>query len=1134
MATNIRIIFIAIIAFLGTIYPAVTHAFSVDTYAPASALASGRWVKISVSTTGMHFIPASSLRSWGFSGVENVAVYGYGGERIPDLLNKTNYKDDLPEVQTITTADGIYFYAKGPMKWSRSKDNRFTHTLNPFSTVGYYFVSDIVPAKRTVEAEGEARESDNAATTYTAMIGHELDEVYLSQSGHMMFGEDFRYTPSRNFNFSLPSKKDDSTVWMSLSFATKTTSVGYLDLTVNGENISGNSRPTIGATTGNNAANRIVSRKELSIEGTSLDLGITYSCSGVVNAANLDAIDLNYTANLEHNGTQTQFTLNSTAAKLANADGNVTVWDVTDPLNIVAMNTTATADGGLAWVNSYTGWRNYVAWNASSSFPQPQYVCAVPNQNLHGITDTPDMLILTTPVLASQAERIANLHRNGPFKLNVLIVDHNLVFDEFTSGMRDVNAYRRFAKMLYDRGNAAGKPLRYLLLMGRATFDNRGLDREMQSLNYPTMATWQTDDGLYENTTFCSDDIMAFLEDDSGASPAGDYCSIAVGRIPARTAQEASDYVDKMIYYQNSAERDQWRNEVMLVADNGNVGIHMEQAESFQTAALAATNDGKNLYFDKVYIDAFPLVGGVCQDARKRQFRLLDNGVMWWAYIGHGDPARLSSEGILSYTDVNNMYQRKYPMFYGATCSFQKWDGPSLSGAEIMALNPRGGVIASISATRSALITENGRLTRAMGQALMRRDDTGLMLPIGEIMRTAKNAIRTTNGGSDNRTRYSLLGDPAMRLVLPSNRVVLESINGEAVTPQTQVTIMARQTITARGYVADHTGSRISDFNGSLMLNIHDAEYSTTSTGIFADDTEGKPVTFDEQGSLLYSGRTQVVNGEWELTLTMPSEVTHNFRPAAMNLYATSSNTEMDAIGCNRDFFVYGFDTSAAPDTLAPVVEYAYLNHPSFTNGGTVNEEPMFMARVRDDVGINLSSAGVGHQMTLKLDDNRSYSDVSLYYTPASDGSPAGTINYPLPTLSNGTHTLTLRVWDTSGNSTSHTLDFFVKEGARPQVFDIYTDVNPAVTAANFYISHDRPDALASVTLSIYDMMGRLVWSAADTDRSNLSATAPITWNLTDLGGNRVPRGIYLYRATVKIDGEEITSEAKRIAVTGR
>lgn len=1133
MATNIRIIFLVAMAALGLLCPREVQAFSSDTYTRTSALASGRWVKISVSTTGMHFIPASQIRSWGFSGVESVAVYGYGGGRIPDLLNSSTYIDDLPKVQSVTTSDGIYFFAKGPVIWTRRSDGKFVHSLNPFSIVGYYFLSDADPTPRTIPGEGEARLSDNAATTHTAMMYHELDQVYLSKSGHMMFGEDFRYTPERKFNFTFPSKVESSGVWMTLSFAAKSISMGYLDITANGESINGSTRPAISPTTGNNSATRVSLRRDFTISGNSLELGLKYSSSGVVSAAHLDAIDFNYTANLEYSGASCMFTLGTSAAKLAGASEGTHVWDVTDPLNILAMNTTATPDGGLAWVNSYSGWRNYVAWNGSQSLPQPQYVCAVPNQNLHGITDTPDMLILTTPVLASQAERIANLHRNGPFKLNVLVVDHSLVFDEFTSGLYDVNAYRRFAKMLYDRGKEAGKPLRYLLLMGKASFDNRGLSAEMQSLNYPTMATWQTDDGLYESTTFCSDDIMSFLEDGSGASLGSDLCSIAVGRIPARTAQEASDYVDKMIYYQNNSERDNWRNEVMLVADNGNLGEHMDQAEWFQSAALSATNDGKNLFFDKVYIDAFPLVGGVCEEARRRQSRLLDNGVMWWAYIGHGAPERLSSEGILSWTDINNMYQRKYPMFYGATCSFMSWDGPSQSGAEVMAFNPRGGVIASISATRSALISENGRLTRAMGQMIVRRDENGLMLPIGEILRQAKNAVRSTSGGSDNRTRYSLLGDPAMRLVLPSNRVVLESINGEAVTPQAQVTIMARQTITAKGYVADPEGLRISDFNGTVTLNVHDAEYSTTSTGVDADGTEGKPVTFDEQGSLLYSGRAQVVDGEWQITFTMPSEVTHNFRPAAMNLYATTSDKTKDAVGCNRDFFVYGYDSEAAPDTIAPWVEYAYLNHPSFYNGATVNEEPMFMASVRDDVGINLSSAGVGHQMTLKLDDTRSYSDVSLYYTPSADG-VGGTINYPLPTLSNGTHTLTLRVWDTSGNSTSHTIDFFVKEGAKPQLFDIYTDVNPAVTAANFYISHDRPDALASVTLSIYDMLGRLVWTASDTDRSTLSSTAPITWNLTDMGGNRVGRGIYLYRATVKIDGEEVTSEAKRIAVTGR
>lgn len=533
MTKNIRIIFTAISALLVTVCPMATQAFDIDTYTTESALSSGRWIKVSVSSTGIHFIPASSLKSWGFSDIDAVAVYGYGGERIPDLLNNKTYIDDLPKVQAITTSDGIYFYAKGPVKWTRSSDNRFTHSLNPFSTVGYYFLSDSgSPEKRPIELEGEAIENTTAATTYTAKLYHEQDQVYLSKSGHMMFGEEFRYTPSRTFDFTLTSKTDDSKVWMNLSFAAKSSSAGHLDLTANGTDINGSNRINIGATSGKNSASRIAARREFSFDGTNLQLGIKYSNSGVVSAAHLDAIDINYKAKLEMIGNQTHFSLNSTSAKLANADANVKIWDVTDPLDIVEMNTIATNDGSLAWKNHYTGWRNYIAWSQSGSFPQPSYVCSVPNQNLHGITDTPDMLILTAPILASQAERIADMHRNGPFKLKVLVVDHNLVFDEFTSGMRDVNAYRRFAKMLYDRGKASGQPLRYLLLMGRATFDNRGLDTEMQNLNYPSMPTWQTEDGMYESLTFCSDDIMAFLEDGSGDNPAGDYYSIAIGRIP--------------------------------------------------------------------------------------------------------------------------------------------------------------------------------------------------------------------------------------------------------------------------------------------------------------------------------------------------------------------------------------------------------------------------------------------------------------------------------------------------------------------------------------------------------------------------------------------------------------------------
>ena len=193
----------------------------------------------------------------------------------------------------------------------------------------------------------------------------------------------------------------------------------------------------------------------------------------------------------------------------------------------------------------------------------------------------------------------------------------------------------------------------------------------------------------------------------------------------------------------------------------------------------------------------------------------------------------------------------------------------------------------------------------------------------------------------------------------------------------------------------------------------------------------------------------------------------------------------------------------------------------------------MFLAAVSDDIGINLSTAGIGHQMSLKLDESRSYNDVAFYYTPSADGSPSGTIAYPLENLTEGNHTLTFRVWDTSGNSATRTLNFFVEQGAQPKIFDIFTDVNPASTEANFYLSHNRPDARLTVTLDIYDMLGHRVWTTTVTDRSDMFLSAPIRWDLTDLGGRRVQRGIYIYRATVSTDGGSVQSAAKRIAVTG-
>ena len=156
---------------------------------------------------------------------------------------------------------------------------------------------------------------------------------------------------------------------------------------------------------------------------------------------------------------------------------------------------------------------------------------------------------------------------------------------------------------------------------------------------------------------------------------------------------------------------------------------------------------------------------------------------------------------------------------------------------------------------------------------------------------------------------------------------------------------------------------------------------------------------------------------------------------------------------------------------------------------------------------------------------------MSQYYTPDANGEPAGVIAYPINNLVDGDHTLRLRVWDTSGNATEAYIALTVKQGLTPKIFDVYTDASPAYTEANFYVTHNRPDAIMTITLEIYDLMGRTVWSTTSTGRSDEFLSFPITWNLCDMAGRRVNRGIYLYKLSISTDGVQYESESKKIAV---
>lgn len=1126
---------IFVIGAIITYCPISLNALSLSTYADNSVLSEGKWVKVSIPSSGVYILTYADLQNWGFSDPSKVNVYGYGGKRLPDVLSVSTFIDDLPLVQSQKTAKGIVFYAQGPETWSSPVNNQFTHTLNPFSSVGYYFISDRETTKvneiTTIGLDVNQSELSNAATTFTESIFHEKNFVNHGETGHLLLGEDFKYSPSQSFNFSLIDIVPTEDVWMECSFATKTKSAASnLTFTANGSVLNKNTNDKIpNCSESAYIHGRITTtRHTFKISSSDLILGIKLSSQATIQMANLDYITINYTRKLNLNNGKLNFRSSNTLMSLTGANQSTHVWDVTKPQQIYALKTSISGNTA-SFRNEYTGLRYYVAWDENATLPSPTFVSDIPNQNIHAL-ETPDMVIFTVADWQDQAERIANLHRNSSDSLKVVVLNQELVFNEFGSGAADVNAFRKLLKMFWDRGEQSSSPLKYALLFGRGTYDNKHLTSEMQALGHKTIPMWQSDKGLDDNDSYSTDDILAFLRDNSGANLGADYYCIGVGRMPVRSASEAKIIVDKLYRYVNNSIKSEWKNNVLLVADDMDNGIHMEQTESMYNL-MSNNQSGKNFLYNKLYIDAYTREGNSYPQAKAQMFRLLNEGTIWWNYVGHANTTSWTHDGLFSYTDMSNLYLKKYPFLYAATCEYLRWDANATSGAEVLYNLNYGGIIGAISASRPVYIANNGYLSNAIAPFIFKRDENGNVLTIGEIIRRGKNNLynKGTQIQDRNKLRFALMGDPAMRLSIPSLLVKITEIDGAYVEYGEQTTIQARQNSIIKGRITDIYGNDITNFNGIIHTTLYDAEKSTTSHGYTHKD-DGKEVIFEEHGDKLYAGRDSVINGEFTLHISMPTEIANNYRPATLNLYAQADNG-MEAIGCNRDFYVYGFNESNDIDSIAPTIDYMYLNHEGFENGSVVNESPMLIAQVSDNVSINLSTAGVGHQITLRVDGEKDYTDVSLYYTPLVSETSSGKINYPIDNLPDGAHTLKLKVWDTSGNSTEQSIDIKVKNGLAPNVFDVYTDANPAYNDVNFYIKHDRPDAITAVTISIYDLMGRLVWENSNEGLSDMFITSPLTWNLCDFAGRRVNRGIYVYKASITTDGQQFSSSARRLAV---
>lgn len=1033
-----------------------------ERYAANSVLSTGRWVKIRVPETGVYRLSEELLSSAGFTDASRVKVYGYGGAAQPEVLtgDYLTQTDDLQEVPLCDIGGERLFFARGTVSWSSPAAAR--RTRNPYSTHGYYFLTDDGTEPLTVDSAAFINSFYPSADDYHTL--HELDEYAWHQCG-------------RNLFESSPVPAGQSKTYI-LQGGRRSSYTGKL---------------SIGVTAGQ-ASSFTIAINGVEQGSFSLSMG-TYD-----------------------HGKELERT-----------------FEIPSPAQETTVTLTATQGGPLRL--DYIS----IAYNepcerptlAGARHDAPEYVGQISNQNLHA--DAPSQMVIIVPAsgkLASQAARLKEMHEQKD-GLTVRVVPADELYNEFSSGTPDANAYRRYLKMLYDRAETEAEMPRFLLLMGRCVWDNRLLSSAVKSLNADDLLLCYESENSFSSTeSYVDDGYFALLDDgEGGALLANDKPDVAVGRIPAMSESDARIAVDKILAYRTNSNAGKWQNIMMFMGDDGNQNKLMRDADEMASTVEKLRPD---TYVKRVMWDAYERSTSSTGNTYPEVSRLIKHqqaeGALIMNYCGHGDATHLSHEQALTAADFAAFKNTALPLWITASCDIMPFDMLSENIGENALFNKDGGAVAFFGTARTVYITENAAINRSFLTHLLTKRG-GEYPALGEAMRLAKNEMITSGADkTQNKLQYSLLGDPALRLNLPETGVVIDSINGIA-TSQTDTVpqLKAGSVAAVKGHIEDGNGIDTA-FNGIVSATVRDvSQLITCRLNDQTADGADTAYVYQDRTGVLFSGSDSIRAGQFSLSFAVPKDIQYGNRSGLINLTAVSSAANKVMTGRSEGFTVGGTGTIGL-DKTGPSI-YCYLNSPSFSDGGDVNTTPFFVAEITDNDGLNTASSGIGHDLqlcvdgradlTFALNDNFTY-DFGSY--------KSGRTWYSLPALEEGKHTLQFRAWDVLNNVSTATLAFNVVDGLAPGAVNASCSDNPARSETTFIISHDREGSAITVEITVYNLSGQPLWSHVARDVT-ASGAYTVNWNLTTNSGSRLSTGVYLYRVKLTSGGATTASKTRKLIV---
>jgi len=1097
-----------------------------------SVLASGDWYRFYVEKSGVYKISKSFLQSLGFDPTKTdprrIKIYGNGGKMLP-LANNIYYPDDLTEnaIQVVGENDGIFnnedyilFYGEGVENWNAESQTN----LNLYDTKSYYYITAVgSDGKRISNISQPTGNSTLELNTFDDYQFHEVDKTNIAHLGRQWLGESFDINQEQEFEFNFPNLDTSIPVKIELNAASAAYTPTSFTVSANGQNIGTINFQALLSNSDEKFYDKKLPSNSSFTGAENIKIKLTYNNNGVPGSKGyLDYINLIAKRKLLGTGRQFKFQYNLAGSTggivnytIGNAAGISQIWDITDLYNVSKTDNNNQAT--FSFKATLGEIRKYIAVDAADYFtPLKENQSKIANQNLKGTLfknaqnsfQDIDYVIVTPKFLVSQAEKLANFHRTNS-NLNVKVISLDNIYQEFSSGKQDIAAIRNCIKYIYDNASSPDKKIKYLNLFGDASFDYKNRITNNNNIVPIYQSTISNTTG---ESSFASDDFYGLMDANEGVVvfPFGGI-DIAVGRMLVSDNAQANEMVNKVLEYHDPKSYGNWRNNIVMVSDDSDKADDAS-LQSRQNTLADNINIQKPFFnIDKILLDSYTQEasagGSRYPKARTDLFNAFEKGALVFNYLGHGGEDGLAGERIWEKSDGQNLNnQYKYPLFITITCEFSRFDDPTRPTAgEYTFWNPKGGAISMLTTIRAIGQYNAENFNDSLSKNLFSYG-SNQYTTIAEVLRISKNE----NPSSASNVIF-YLGDPALMLAIPKPRINLTKVN-DIVISQSIPDFKSLAKIKITGEITDENNNLLSNYNGELSTAIFDKLITTTTLN---NDGYSPAMSFKILGETIFRGNASVTNGQFEFSFVVPRDIRVPVDYGRISFYSKKTSVLENQSGYNTTIKIGGINENAPQDNINPKVKL-YMNDETFVSGGITNESPFLLAFLEDENGINTAS-GIGHDIVAILDGDVSNPYIlNDYYQTKLDDYTNGNLRFPLRNLAPGMHTISFTAWDVYNNPVTSEIQFIVVGDESLTLTHVLNYPNPFSTYTQFWFSHNRPYEPLDVQVQVMTITGKVVWTKNQVITTEGFLSREISWDGKDDFGDRIGKGVYIYKLTVK------------------